>query len=170
MARYICHMDTIPTVVVDAIGSVRRITAGIYADVPEPIGDAVELLTKLALVDAPHAAHLATNFVEILLERVTQDPHALSRFYKLYYDYIEMSAKIESPRVLKMLALAHFFGITPQEAVPVLKTLIKKTVELGDCKSAELAYLSLATIAPEEVSQAPRCIAKLELSLSRHDY
>ncbi|MFN7106086.1 MAG: hypothetical protein ACK4M3_05825 [Pyrobaculum sp.] len=160
VARYLCNNGVVPPVVLEALTQGGRITAGMYTEVSTQFKDAVELLTQLAMADAKRAVSAVKNFVEVVLDIVTHDPKALSRLYRLYGDYFKVSVEAGDELVLRKLALIHYFGEVPLQAVDILKTLLKKS---PDCKTSTLANISLATITPSEAVKLPKCASDLPL-------
>ncbi|MFN3805436.1 MAG: ATP-binding protein, partial [Pyrobaculum sp.] len=163
VGKYLCNDEVVPPVVLDALTQGGRITAGMYTEVAIQAKNPVELLTQLAMVDARRVVSAIDNFIEVALSIVTHDPRALSRLYLLYGDYFKVSAEAGNRLALRRLALVHYFGEVPPQAVDVLKTVVKRALEQGDCKTSGLANISLATIAPMEAVRLPECAGDLPL-------
>ena len=98
------------------------------------------------------------KFAETLYGQARARQDALSIFYKLFRDYVEVAVERGSPRTLRLIALAHYVSKPPREAAAVLRDLVSFAVSYSDYKTAEIALASLAKILPEEALAAlPSC-------------
>jgi len=160
MRDYICHGGSVSKIVLDALGG-RRVTLEMPPPLPrvECGWNDLAVLTAMALVDARRAPHgCVERVVQILASRVAEDPQALVRFYKLYRDYIDVAVDRGAPPVLRQLAMAHYLGAVPQEAIETLKRLVSAALEYSDFKTAEVALAALAKIDPTEAARSiPNC-------------
>ncbi|ABL87658.1 conserved hypothetical protein [Pyrobaculum islandicum DSM 4184] len=159
IGKYLCYRGEVPQIIIEALGGDKRITLETHIVSPTPrcLEDGIELLTQLAAVDARRAPlQCLEKFIEVLYSTVQKNPESLVKFYKLYRDYMEIVAERVATPILRKFALAHYYGVVPSEATPILKRILEVAQE--DYKTVATVLASLATLTSEDVaSLLPTC-------------
>ncbi|MEM1597543.1 MAG: ATP-binding protein [Pyrobaculum sp.] len=159
VGNYLCHGEATTPVILEALSQGRRLTLEFPSALPQGCTDDADVLVVLALQDARRASmQCVEKFAETLYGQARARQDALSIFYKLFRDYVEVAVERGSPRTLRLIALAHYVSKPPREAAAVLRDLVSFAVSYSDYKTAEIALASLAKILPEEALAAlPSC-------------
>ncbi|ACB40562.1 hypothetical protein [Pyrobaculum neutrophilum] len=160
LGRYLCYGGGVPPAVVEALGNStgRRLAMEglLTAPIPRCEEEGAELLARLALIDARRApARCLEKFAEVLRSAVLRRREALGVFYKLYGDYVHITAERGTPPALRALAIAHYLGDAPQDALSVLMQIARRE---DDYKATAAAVAKLAALdANEALALLPNC-------------